>query len=80
MKWHINNWGQIVPLREDEKNPGREVHQSIPIAITIFLILVFLFGLYQCSAKLTLNSDRAKPKSSIKREAALTRTAPYVKL
>jgi hypothetical protein len=47
MKWHINKWGQIVPLTEDEQNPGREVHKSIPFAIAVIFILIFLFGVYR---------------------------------
>ena len=69
MKWHINKWGQIVRLTEEEQNPGRKVHQSIPIAITIFVLAGFLFGLYQCTAKLTLNSELAKPNPSFKQDA-----------
>lgn len=77
MKWHINKWGQIARLTEDERYPGREVHQSIPIAITIFVIVGFLFGLYQCTAQLSVNSEIAKPNQSIKQEAL--KPAPYVK-
>lgn len=77
MKWHINKWGQIVRLTEDEKEAGREVHQSIPIAITIFVVVGFLFGLYQCMAKLSLTSENVKPNPSIKQDPL--KRAPYVK-
>lgn len=69
MKWHINKWGQIVRLTEDEKEPGREVYQSIPIAITIFVVVGFLFALYSCTAKLSLTSENVKPKPSMKQNA-----------
>jgi hypothetical protein len=47
MKWHINKWGQIVPLTEDEQNPGREIYQGIPIVIAVIFILIVLFGAYR---------------------------------
>ena len=45
-KYHINKWGQIVRLTDDEKNPGREVHWSIPLAIVIFIVIIFIFKFY----------------------------------
>lgn len=45
-KYHINKWGQIVRLTDDEKNPGREVHWSIPLAIVIGMVTICLIEFY----------------------------------
>ena len=45
-KYHINKWGQIVRLTDDEKTPGREVHWGVPLAIAIFVVTIFVIKVY----------------------------------